>query len=170
MGSQIRVLVCGGVLLFSWGCASDGREPLLARDPRAASSQVGEMQQNIQLMLSFDANKDGAVSRDEVDAGLKVQFDAADTDRNGSLNLSEIQAENARRWQRNGTASSPLIDWNQDGSVSFAEFSGTAHSVFGQLDRDRGGTLAGAELVAPRVRGVARPAPRTAPRAGDAGD
>jgi hypothetical protein len=100
------------------------------------------MQQNIQLMLSFDANKDGTVSRDEVDVGLKAQFDAADTDHNGSLNLSEIQAENARRWQRNGTASSPLIDWNQDGTVSFAEFSGTAHSVFGELDRDRGGTLA----------------------------
>jgi len=166
---MIRVLVCGGVLLLGWGCASDGREPSLARDPRAAVSQVGEIQQNIQLMLGFDANKDGIISRDEVDAGLKAQFDAADTDHNGSLNLSEIQAENARRWQRSGIASSPLIDWNQDGVVSFAEFSGTAHSVFGQLDRDRGGTLAGAELQAPRVRGVARPAPRNRPRAGDAG-
>jgi hypothetical protein len=127
------------------------------------------MQLNIQLMLSFDANKDGAVSRDEVEAGLRVQFEAADIDHNGSLNLSEIQAENARRWQRNGTASSPLIDWNQDGGVSFAEFSGTAHSVFAQLDRDKGGSLAGAELQAPRVRGVARPAPRTPPRMGGAG-
>ena len=127
------------------------------------------MQQNIQLMLSFDANKDGAVSRDEVEVGLKAQFDAADTDHNGSLNLNEIQAENARRWQRNGTASSPLIDWNQDGRVSLAEFSGTAHSVFAELDRDRGGSLAGAELQAPRVRGVARPAPRTPPRTGEAG-
>lgn len=127
------------------------------------------MQQNIQLMLSFDANKDGTVIRGEVEEGLKVQFDAADVDRNGSLNLSEIQAENARRWQRSGTASSPLIDWNQDGRVSFAEFSGTAHSVFAELDRDRGGSLAGAELQAPRIRGVARPAPRTSPRTGGAG-
>jgi hypothetical protein len=169
MGSTIRVLVCGGVLLLALGCASGGREPILARDPRAASSQVGEMQQNIQLMLSFDANRDGTVGRDEVEAGLKVQFEAADVDRNGSLNLNEIQAENARRWQRNGTASSPLIDWNQDGGVSFAEFSGTAHSVFADLDRDRGGSLAGTELQTPRVRGVARPAPRSPPRNGGAG-
>ena len=88
---------------------------------------------------------------------VKRQFDQADTDRNGSLNLGEIQAENGRRWQASGTASSPLIDWNQDGTVSLAEFCGTAHSVFAQLDRDQGGSLAGAELQAPRIRG-ARPA------------
>jgi hypothetical protein len=127
------------------------------------------MQLNIQLMLSFDGNKDGLVTRDEVEAGLRAQFEAADTDRNGSLNLNEIQAENARRWQASGTASSPLIDWNQDGVVSFAEFSGTAYSVFSQLDRDRGGTLAGVELEAPRVRGVVRPPARNARRESDMG-
>ena len=171
MGFPIRVLVCGAVVLLAgWGCASGGdRGPMLTRDPRAASTQVGEIQQNIRLMLSFDANKDGSVAREEVDTGLKAQFDAADTDHNGSLNLSEIQAENARRWQASGTASSPLIDWNLDGVVSFAEFSGTAHSVFTQLDRDKGGTLAGAELEAPRVRGIARPAPRTQRREGNTG-
>jgi hypothetical protein len=156
------------VLLAGWGCAPGGREAELARDPRVASSQVGEMQINIRLMLTFDANRDGSVSRDEVEAGLKMQFEIADADRNGSLNLNEIQAENGRRWQASGTASSPLIDWNQDGVVSFAEFSGTAHSVFAQLDRDRGGSLAGAELEAPRIRGVVRPAPR-ASREGNAG-
>lgn len=157
MGSPIRVLVSCGLLLACWGCSSDDRPPGLARDPRVATSQVGEMQLNIRLMLSFDTNKDGLVTRDEVEAGLKAQFEAADADHNGSLNLSEIQAENARRWQANGTGSSPLIDWNQDGVVSFAEFSGTAHSVFAQMDRDRGGSLAGVELEAPRVRGVIRP-------------
>ena len=164
MGSPIRVLVCGGLLLAVWGCGSDNRGPALARDPRVATSQVGEMQLNIRLMLSFDANKDGLVTRDEVEAGLRAQFEAADTDHHGSLNLSEIQAENARRWQASGTGSSPLIDWNQDGAVSFAEFSGTAHSVFTQLDRDKGGTLAGVELEAPRVRGVVRPPARNARR------
>jgi hypothetical protein len=169
MGSPIRVLVSCGLLLAGWGCASDDRGPRIARDPRVATSQVGEMQLNIRLMLSFDANKDGLVTRDEIDAGLKVQFEAADTDRNGSLSLSEIQAENARRWQTFGTGSSPLIDWNQDGVVSFAEFSATAHSVFAQMDRDRGGTLAGAELVAPRIRGVVRPPSRNARREGETG-
>ena len=156
MGSMARVLAVGGLaLLAGYGCASDNRGgPNLARDPRAASSQVGEVQQNIRLMLSYDANKDGSVARDEVEAGLKRQFDQADIDRNGTLNLGEIQAENARRWQASGTASSPLIDWNLDGTVNLAEFSGTAYSVFAQLDRDQGGSLAGTELEAPRLRGV----------------
>lgn len=134
-----------------------------------ASSQVGEIQQNIQLMLSFDLNMDGSVSRTEVDSGLKWQFEKADADHNGSLNLNEMQAENGRRWQANGTASSPLIDWNQDGTVSFAEFSGTAHSVFAQLDRDQGGSLAGVELEAPRLRGARPPAARGQARGGEPG-
>jgi hypothetical protein len=57
------------------------------------------MQLNIRLMLSFDANKDGSVSREEVNSGLKAQFEAADADHSGSLNLSEMQTENGRRWQ-----------------------------------------------------------------------
>lgn len=155
MGAMIRVFAASALaLLAGYGCGSrNPAGPVLAPDPRVASSQVGEVQQNIRLMLSFDANKDGLVSRDEVEAGLKQQFEQADTDHNGSLNLGEMQAENGRRWQASGTASSPLIDWNLDGTVSFAEFSGTAHSVFSQLDRDRGGSLAGAELEAPRLRG-----------------
>ena len=153
MGSMTRVFAIGGLaLLAGYGCTSN-EPPALARDPRVASSQVGEVQLNIRLMMTFDANKDGSVSRDEVDAGLKTQFAQADMDHNGVLNLREIQAENARRWQTSGTASSPLIDWNQDGTVSLAEFSGTAYSVFSQLDRDRGGSLAGNELEAPRLRG-----------------
>ena len=123
------------------------------------------MQLNIRLMLSFDANKDGLVTRDEVEAGLRVQFEAADTDHNGSLNLSEIQAENARRWQASGTGSSPLIDWNQDGTVSFAEFSGTAHSVFAQLDRDRAARLRASNWRRPAFGGSfgrRRPATRDA--------
>ena len=158
MASLIRVLCGGAALLSLLGCASRG--PEVAQDPRAASSQVGEIRLNIQLMLGFDTNKDGAVSKDEVETGLKRQFEIADTDRNGVLNLSEMQAENGRRWQSSGTASSPLIDWNQDGTVSLAEFGGTAQSVFSQLDRDRGGSLAGGELQPPRIRGAVQPAPR----------
>lgn len=158
---MIRVLTVGGLaMLAASGCAPGGPDETgLARDPRVATSQVGEIQLNITLMLTFDANRDGAVTREEVESGLRSQFERADADRNGSLNLSEMQAENARRWQASRTASSPLIDWNLDGAVSFAEFSGTAQSVFAQLDRDRGGSLAGTELEAPRVRGTVRPPP-----------
>jgi hypothetical protein len=163
------VLACGSIaLLAGLGCSSRGPDFSLS-DPRAATTQVGEIQLNIRLMLSYDANKDGAVSREEVETGLKRQFEIADSDRNGSLNLREVQAENGRRWQAAGTASSPLIDWNQDGVVSLAEFGGTANSVFAQLDRDRGGILGGTELEAPRIRAIVRPAvsPREAERAAD---
>jgi hypothetical protein len=163
MGAVIRILAVGGLaLVIGIGCSSRNQIGSgLSRDPRVASSQVGEIEFNIALMRGFDANRDGFVTREEFEVGLRAQFERADTDHNGSLNLSEMQAENGRRWQASGTASSPLIDWNVDGAVSFAEFSGTAQSVFSQLDRDRSDTLSGAELEAPRVRGVARPAARS---------
>ncbi len=48
----------------------------------------------------------------------------------------------------------PLVDWNQDGYVDFAEFAGTARSLFVELDRDGDGRLT------PKEMGTAAPAPQ----------
>lgn len=47
----------------------------------------------------WDANGDGALTRDEVANAprLSQQFDAIDTDRNGSLTAEELQAAHSRR-------------------------------------------------------------------------
>jgi len=123
---------------------------------------VIDLQRNIQEMLSFDANHDGTVTREELEAGLRGQFATADKNGDGVLDAAETQAENDRRWRENGTAFSPLIDWNQDGVIDFAEFATTARTLFAQLDRDRNGTLAGLELRVPVVR-QAPPPPRMQP-------
>jgi len=160
---------CTAALLIGAGCAARPQGPAgAANNPnnpfRAAT--IPELQFDIQLMLSFDENKDGVVTHDELEAGLKRQFDAADTNHDGHLDLKEMQAENDRRWRMYGTASSPLIDWNQDGSIDFDEFASTARSVFAELDRDRGGTLAGAELRVPVIRGLPRRGPVAEDRPG----
>jgi EF hand domain-containing protein len=173
MTTLTRLLVgCAAALLIGAGCAGGGARSQGTRGPidnpnnpfRAAT--IPELQFEIQLMLSFDANRDGMVTRDELEAGLKQQFDAADTNHDGHLDLKEMQAENDRRWRMYGTASSPLIDWNQDGVVDFDEFATTARSVFAELDRDRGGTLAGAELRVPVIRGGPRRGPVAQDRPG----
>ena len=82
---------------------------------------ISETEENIKLMLSYDENSDGTVTRDELEAGLRRQYAAADLNHDGKIDIREMQAENDRRFRAFGTAASPLIDWNQDGMIDFTE-------------------------------------------------
>ena len=111
------------------------------------------------LLLRFDANHDGIVTREEMDAGLKADFAAADTNGDGCLDPAETRAENQRRLARDGGQASPLVDWNLDGCVDIKEFSNTAHSYFDLVDKKKDGKVTLVEL-----RGPSMPiAPRAAP-------
>ncbi len=46
------------------------------------------------LLLRYDANHDGVVTRQELDAGLKADFAAADLNHDGCLDPSEVRIEN----------------------------------------------------------------------------
>ena len=142
----LRSVAVGWVLAamgLASGCASNRNDPPQAPD---------ELEQNIRLMLSYDGNSDGKVTREELDQGLRRQFAAVDRNGDGVLDLPEIQPENDRRFRAMGTGFSPLIDWNRDGKVDFSEFATTARSVFEELDRDANGVLEGAELRVPPMR------------------
>ena len=69
-----------------------------------------------------------------MEAGLKADFAAADTNHDGVLELDEVRAVNDKRWSEDASASSPLVDWNHDGVVDFDEFAATARSLFDQMD------------------------------------
>jgi Ca2+-binding EF-hand superfamily protein len=122
---------------------------------RMAPDAAGDRERGIRLVLTYDANSDGTITRAELEEGLHRQFAVVDTNHDGRLDSTEVRAENDRRWQANGTAVSPLIDWNQDGVVDFDEFATTARSVFEELDRDHNGVLTPEELRLPAARGMA---------------
>lgn len=98
------------------------------------------------LLLKYDANHDGTLTKAELEAGLKAEFDAADADRNGCLNPDEVRTINEKRLAEQGSTATPLIDWNQDGCVDFNEFAGTTRSLFTELDRNEDGKLDPKEL------------------------
>jgi hypothetical protein len=100
----------------------------------------------VQILLRFDANHDGSVTRAEMEAGLKADFAAADTNHDGVLELDEVRAVNDKRWSEDASAASPLVDWNHDGVVDFDEFAATARSLFDQMDADGNGVLSPGEL------------------------
>jgi hypothetical protein len=103
------------------------------------------------LLLRYDANSDGVVTRAEMEAGLKADFAAADLDHNGCLDPEEVRQENDRRLAQDGAAASPLKDWNLDGCVDIHEFSNLAHSYFSLADRNRDDRVTVADLRGPTM-------------------
>jgi len=111
------------------------------------------------LLLRYDADHDNSISKEEMEAGLKADFAAADTNHDGCLDPSEVRIENERRLARDGVQASPLVDWNLDGCVDAREFGNTVRSYFDLADRTKDGRVTQIEL-----RGPSMPiAPRTAP-------
>ena len=151
------------IVLVLAGCA--GRGP--GGNANRPLPPISETEENIKLMLSYDENSDGTVTRDELEAGLRRQFAAADLNHDGKIDIREMQAENDRRFRAFGTAASPLIDWNQDGMIDLTEFASTARSVFEEMDKNHDGKLDGNELRLPQPgRGAPPPRAQTPGRGG----
>jgi hypothetical protein len=118
------------------------------------------------ILLRFDTNSDGEISKEEMESGLQAEYQAADLDKNNCLNAVEVRAENERRLAREGGQATPLADWNLDGCVRMQEFAGTARSYFTFADRTKNGVVNVNEL-----RGPAMPyaAPMAEPRSRNQG-
>jgi Ca2+-binding EF-hand superfamily protein len=144
----IRVFACTSVavlLLIACTGLGGGLRQMPGQNPAAV-----ELEQKIRLMLSYDENSDGMVTRAELEAGLRRQFVAADVNRYGYLDAKEMQAENDLRYRAFGVSYSPLIDWHQNGKIDFDEFAATARSVFEELDKNHDGKLDKDELRFPQ--------------------
>ena len=134
---------------------------------RTFESPNAAMERNVALglLLEYDSNQDQLLSGPEFENALRTDFLDLDRNNDGTLDRIEVSAENDRRWRLSGSSSTPLIDWNTDGFVDFAEFTSTPHSTFMQIDEDRDGNLSADELTVsennrpPRAAGASR-APR----------
>ena len=104
-------------------------------------------------VMRFDTNKDGTVTRDEMNAVLAADFIGADHDGDKRLNSEETRAANERRWEADASSSTPLIDWNQDGYVSMDEFVNSSRASFERFDRDGDGAVTENEFNQMRPRG-----------------
>jgi hypothetical protein len=98
------------------------------------------------MLMRYDANHDGVLTRAELEAGLHKDFDAFDTNHTGCLTGDQVTAINEARASADAAAASPLIDWKGKGCVDFDEFSATARSLFEQLDANGDGKITQEEL------------------------
>jgi Ca2+-binding EF-hand superfamily protein len=98
-------------------------------------------------LLRFGVDQDGSLTRSKLMAGLKKEFDAADTNHDGVLEPDEVNAVNEQRWKKDGEKASLLIDWNRDGVVDFKEFATTDLSLFEQFDANGDGVVTAQEFT-----------------------
>jgi EF-hand domain pair len=96
---------------------------------------------SFEFLLRYDSNNDGKITRAELEAGLRQDFRQADTNHDGRLDPDEVLAVNQRRIKVDQSIAIPLIDWNHDGYVDFAEFAAPMRSLFEQYDADEDGVV-----------------------------
>jgi len=101
---------------------------------------------NAAILLKYDANHDGTLTRAELIAGLKADFAAHDSHHNGCLDADQALAINQERVNEDQSTATPVMDWNQDGCIDYTEYSAAPYSLFDDLDLDHDGKLTPKEL------------------------
>jgi len=130
--------ICAALLGLA-ACSSDEPKP----EPR---EKPNPFHPPVEILERYDTNHDGTVTRAEMEAGLKSEFEAADKNHDGRLDADETSAVNEARWAQGLSTTSTIVDWNHDGFVDFAEFANTARSLFDELDSNGDGKLTPDEL------------------------
>jgi hypothetical protein len=111
------------------------------------------------MLVSFDANFDLAVTRDEAETGFAREWTRADT--NADSSLQPIEFTNWSNLVLGGSQIGPYrldFDRNVDNVITREEFDTELRARFSQYDSDENGSLSRTEFV--RLVGQARPAAR----------
>lgn len=132
------------LLIVLAGCASEPRhQPRW--DPNAKPRDEN-WHSPAAALLKYDLNHDGTLTRDELRAGLKAEFDTYDVGHRNCIGPDQTRAINQMRVKEDASEATPLVDWNQDGCIDFNEYAGTALSLFDTLDVNGDGRLSDQEL------------------------
>lgn len=145
--TKIGLIVLAAATLSSAGLAmAKDRE---GREGRNGDGPRGGM---MRMLQEVDQNKDGAFSRDEVNAFVQARFSEADTDQSASLTAQEIAEAMPQRGGGKGRGGDRAermlmrVDINDDGSVTLEEVQDRQEKLFVLLDVDSSGVIDADEL------------------------
>ena len=81
---------------------------------------------NSYAMRTFDANKDGILTPQEMAAGMRAEIKTYDTDTNGTLSLAEFEVMHAAHTRTMMVRAFQMHDEDGDGQVTEAEIAAMA--------------------------------------------
>lgn len=92
------------------------------------------------VITALDPDKDGTLDLKEVQAAAAAKFDALDPDKDGTLDAKEAKGVLSPNLFRSG-------DPDKDGTIDKAEYLALVEAVFKDADPDNDGTLDAKELT-----------------------
>ncbi len=99
------------------------------------------------VMSRIDTDHDGSISLDEAKNAAVAKFDALDTDKEGTLDASELTGILARK-------DLTKADKDKDNTLDKAEFLALVEKRFAAADKDKDGTLDAKELSTEQGRAL----------------
>lgn len=142
------------------GCMSFFYKDTSKREAMEAQRPVGKLSSECARLQPLFGPDDQELTREKMDAALKIQYAKWDKDGSGTLTNSEVKPLNDEL-RAEHVGASPVTDWNGDGNVDEKEFGSGWRTMFALCDRNRNDMVSLRELGhSPNVT-----APRTAPSA-----
>ena len=90
-------------------------------------------------MATFDTNKDGTRSPEEMSAGIQAELKTYDTDGNGTLSLEEFAVMHAAHTRPMTVRAFQMHDADGDGQVTDAEMAAMAEMMQSRMGGQQGG-------------------------------
>jgi len=114
-----------------------------------AAPGVALAQGNFERFMALDANRDGAISRGEMEHGRTALFNRADSNRDNSISMAE---RDAVRGQLTSASGSSRLDTDGNGAITRDEFMSRPYPVFDRFDADHNDALDANEIATIRAR------------------
>ncbi len=93
------------------------------------------------MFTQFDADKDGALTKAEITAGLEKKITDNDKDGDKAVSLEEFKAEWAKMTQDRMVRAYQRMDRDGNGKVTAEELKGQATFMFDRMDRNSDGKI-----------------------------
>ena len=89
-------------------------------------------------MVTFDTNKDGTLSPEEMTAGIQAELKTYDTDANGTLSLEEFAVMHAAHTRPMTVRAFQMHDADGDAQVTEAEMAAMADMMQSHMGEQQG--------------------------------